>query len=59
MYTIILDQGTVIRNADGKQVAPCDSVLDPDFVAYINWINQGNQPTILPTQDVDPENSNP
>lgn len=49
MYTIILDQGTVIRNSDGKIISPCESELDPDFIAYIEWVNAGNQPTILDT----------
>jgi len=49
MYTIILDQGTVTRDADGKIVAPCQSDQDPDFRAYIDWVEAGNQPTILET----------
>ena len=49
MYTIILDQGTVIRDSDSKIIAPCESELDPDFLAYNDWINSGNQPTILDT----------
>jgi hypothetical protein len=47
MYTIILDQGTVTRDEDGKVVAPCQSDQDPDFRAYIDWVEAGNQPTIL------------
>ena len=49
MYTIILNQGTVIRNEDAKIVAPCQSDQDPDFRAYINWVEAGNQPTIVET----------
>jgi hypothetical protein len=50
MYTIILDQGIVIRDSDGKIVAPNDvGIGDPDFQAYQEWVNQGNQPTILNT----------
>ncbi len=45
-YTIILSTGEVIRNSDGKVIAPCQSAEDPDFVAYILWINSGNQPLI-------------
>lgn len=47
MYTIILHQGIVIRNSDNKVVAPCESPLDPDFRAYIDWVEAGNQPIIL------------
>jgi len=50
MYTIILDQGTVTRDEDGKVVAPCQSDQDPDFRAYIDWVEAGNQPIILETQ---------
>ena len=46
-YTIILNTGEVIRNSDLKIVAPCQSAEDPDFVAYIDWINAGNQPEIV------------
>ncbi len=50
-YTIILSEGTVIRDSDRKVVAPCQSDQDPDFVAYIAWVNAGNQPVLL----VEPE----
>ena len=49
MYTIILDQGIVIRDSDGKIVAPAESDQDPDFVEYNNWANAGGQPTIYDT----------
>lgn len=49
MYTIILDQGIVVRDSDSKIVAPCQSPEDPDFVEYIQWVESGNQPTILTT----------
>lgn len=47
MYTLNLYEGTVIRDEDQKVVAPCASADDPDFVAYIEWVNQGNQPLII------------
>lgn len=50
MYTIILDEGLVIRDLDNKVVAPCESVEDVDFVAYIAWVNAGNEPTIYDTR---------
>lgn len=34
MYTIVLNTGAVLRDSDGKQVAPCQSVDDPDYAAY-------------------------
>ena len=50
MYTIILDQGIVIRDSDQKVVAPCQSDQDPDFVEYNTWANTpGNYPTVLDT----------
>lgn len=45
MYAIILDRGAVVRLSDKKVVAPCDSDQDPDFLAYISWVNAGNKPT--------------
>lgn len=50
MYTIILDEGLVIRDEDQKIVAPCQSDQDPDFLYYINWVNSGNTPTIYDTR---------
>jgi hypothetical protein len=49
MYTIILDQGIVIRDSDGKIVSPAESDHDPDFVEYNDWANAGGQPTIYDT----------
>lgn len=50
MYTIILDEGIVIRSSDGKVVAPCQSTDDIDFVEYSNWVESGNEPIILDTR---------
>ena len=50
MYTIILDEGIVIHNTDGKVVAPCQSIDDPDFIEYQTWIESGNEPVILDTR---------
>ena len=47
MYTIYLLRGEVVRDSDGKIVAPCQSAEDPDFVEYTNWVKQGNQPLQL------------
>ena len=50
MYTIILDEGVVLRDSDGAQIAPCQSNDDPDFVAYIAFVEAGGEPTILDTR---------
>lgn len=50
MYTIILDEGVVIKNDGMVQVAPCQSELDQEFTSYITWVNMGNQPTIINTR---------
>lgn len=36
--------GHVVRVSDGKIVAPAQSVDDPDFKAYNDWAQAGNQP---------------
>lgn len=51
MYSMILDHGVIVRDSDTKVVAPCQSDQDPDFVAYIDWVNAGNQPTNYNTYD--------
>jgi hypothetical protein len=43
MYKIV-DSSVVFRISDNKQIAPCDSDKDPDFVQYIEWVNEGNTP---------------
>ena len=53
-YTIILDEGVVIRDIDQKQIAPCDSDQDIDFQEYNSCVISGNEPTILNTR---PENA--
>lgn len=47
MYTINYATCEVVRVSDGKVVAPCQSAADPDFVAYIEWVEAGNEPTIV------------
>lgn len=49
-YTIILDEGVVIRDSDGAQVSPCQSAEDPDFVEYNAWVEAGGEPTVLDTR---------
>ena len=55
MYTIILDQGIVIRDSDGVIVSPAESVDNPDFIEYNTWAQtEGNYQTVLetlPTQE--------
>jgi hypothetical protein len=47
MYTVSISEGTVTRNSDAKIVAPCQSVDDPDFVEYIEWVNAGGEPIVV------------
>lgn len=49
-YTIILDEGVVIRDSDGVQVAPCQSVDEPNFITYNAWVEAGGEPTVLDTR---------
>lgn len=53
MYTIIPDQGIVIRDSDGKVIAPCQSAEDPDFLAYNEWVHAGNQPRVISSTDTE------
>lgn len=46
-YTLNLQTGVVTRDSDGKQVAPCQSTDDPDFMRYQAWANDGNLPTVV------------
>jgi len=46
MYSLNPSDGSVSRDSDGKVVAPCQSADDPDFVAYIQWVTEGNQPAV-------------
>lgn len=49
MYRIILDEGVVLDEFD-NQVAPCQSIEEPAFIAYIDWVNLGNQPEVIDTR---------
>lgn len=44
-YTINLSSGIVTRDSDGLQVAPTQSVTEPIYVQYLDWVNAGNSPT--------------
>ena len=46
MYTFNSSTGEVTRDSDGVVVSPCQSVDDPNYIAYIDWIKDGNQPAI-------------
>jgi hypothetical protein len=46
MYTVSLSEGTVTRD-DGVVVAPCQSTDDPDFLAYIAWVEAGGNPIVV------------
>lgn len=51
-YTIIVDEGLVLRDSDQLIICPCQSVEDEDYVEYINWIKNGNQPIIYDTRPI-------
>lgn len=58
MYTMNTAMNTVTRDSDGKVIAPAQSVDDPDYQAYIAWVEAGNQPTIVndaPSQPAQPK----
>lgn len=46
-YAIDLDTGIVTRLVDNMVVAPTQSVDELNYVAYIEWVNAGNEPTVL------------
>lgn len=46
-YTINIATGVVTRDSDGKQVAPCQSPYEPDYVAYTQWVAAGHEPAII------------
>lgn len=52
MYTIILNEGIVIRDADQVVVSPVDSTDNIDFIAYQEWVSLGNEPVILESREV-------
>lgn len=55
MYTIILDEGIVIRDSDNVIVSPAESADDPNFITYNTWAQiPGNMPIILETRSVSP-----
>lgn len=47
MYTYINNRGLVIRDIDGKVVSPCQSRDDIDFIEYNDWVEAGNEPTVV------------
>ena len=48
-YIIILDEGVVL-DENNIQVAPCQSIEEPAFAAYQEWISEGNLPLVLDTR---------
>jgi len=50
VYSIILDKGVVIRDSDQKPIAPCESPLDPDYLAYTQWVQEGHSPVEIPSE---------
>jgi len=50
-YTLYINQGIVIRDADLKQVSPAQSMDDPDFLEYNEWAIAGGHPNIDVQED--------
>jgi hypothetical protein len=50
-YTLFVAQWRVVRNTDGKTVSPCADEHDPDFLDYLAWVEQGNEPDIDETPE--------
>lgn len=51
MYKMNKDKDAIIRISDNKQIAPCNSAQDIDFLMYIEWVEQGNQPEFEGVED--------
>lgn len=51
MYTIHLQTGEV-KNDAGVVVAPAQSVDDPLYVEYVNWVSLGNSPIEIQDEQV-------
>ena len=51
-YKYVNNRGFVIRDSDGKIVAPCQSSEDPDFIEYNEWVAAGNEPLLVEPEDV-------
>ncbi len=50
MYLIDEKTCRVIRVADGKIVAPAQSIDDADYMEYLNWVSYGNNPIIISSE---------
>lgn len=46
MYTFNPETGEITRDSDGVVVSPCQSPEDPNFIAYVEWVNEGNEPAV-------------
>lgn len=45
-YTSRTYHGDVVRNSDGKTVAPTAYEYDPDYLAWVSWCESGGVPDI-------------
>ena len=45
MYKLATNTGNIYL--DGKLIAPCQSVDEPEYKAYIEWVGLGNIPEIF------------
>ena len=44
MMYVVINGSEVIRQSDGKTIAPCHSDIDADYIDYLAWIGNGNTP---------------
>ena len=49
-YSYYPDYSSVVRDSDRIRVAPCQSVDDPDYAAYVAWVEEGNIPSPPPAE---------
>lgn len=47
MYTLDGTNSIITRDSDGKIISPCQDYDEPDHLAYLNWVSQGNEPRIV------------
>ncbi len=47
MYSFSPSTGVVTRDSDGAVCSPVQSTEDPLFIEYQQWIDAGNEPTVI------------
>lgn len=47
MYTLDATNSIVTRDIDGIIISPCQDYNEPNHLAYLDWVAQGNEPRIV------------